>query len=233
MAGPHQRLWLKIPYAAGGALEKHHVPQKVKDLILDYYSKFSLRVFTGQLKSDWHQLEVGIITGWIISLTLFARSMNMLVKAAETECRGPLSKSGVRQPPIRALMDDLTVKTTAVLGARWILQGLERLISWACMSFKPAKSRSLVLKKGKVTDRFRFRLGEYQIPVTERPVKSLGKVFNCKLNDRDSIKATGADLEGWLRTVNKSGLSGRFKAWVYQHGILPIILWPLLIYDVP
>lgn len=31
--------------------------------------------------------------------------MNMLVKAAETECRGPLSKSGIRQPPIRAFMD--------------------------------------------------------------------------------------------------------------------------------
>lgn len=25
-------------------LEKHHVPQKVKDLILDYYSEFSFRV---------------------------------------------------------------------------------------------------------------------------------------------------------------------------------------------
>ncbi len=158
----------------------------------------------------------------------------MLVKAAETECRGPLSQSGVRQPPIRAFMDDLTVTTTAVPGARWFLHGWERLMSWARMSFKPAKSRSLVLKKGKLTDRFCFRLGEYQIPsVTERPVKSLGKVFNCRLNDRDSVKATGADLEGWLwlRTVDKSGLPGRF--WVYQHGILPRILWPLLIYEVP
>lgn len=81
-------------------------------------------------------------------------------------------------------MDDLTVTTAAVPGARWILQGLERLMSWARMSFKPAKSRSLVLKKEKVTDRFRFRLGEHQIPsVTERPVKSLGKVFNCSLTE--------------------------------------------------
>ncbi len=72
----------------------------------------------------------------------------------------------------------------------------------------------------------------YQIPpVTERPVKSLGKVFNCRLNDKDSIKATADDLEGWLRIVDKSGLPGRFKAWVYQHGILPRILWPLLNYD--
>lgn len=34
-------------------LKKHHVPQKVKDLIRDYYSKFSLRVSSGPLTSDW------------------------------------------------------------------------------------------------------------------------------------------------------------------------------------
>lgn len=92
------------------------------------------------------------------------------------------------------------------------------------MSFKP----------GRVTDRFRFSLEEHQIPsVTKRPVKSLGKVFNCGLKDADSIKATGADRESWLRTVEKSGLPERFKALVHQHGILPRILWPLHIYEVP
>jgi len=52
------------------ALERHHIPQKVKDLILDYWSKFSFRVTSGQLTSDWHQLEVGIITRCTISVTL-------------------------------------------------------------------------------------------------------------------------------------------------------------------
>ncbi|RXN04375.1 reverse transcriptase [Labeo rohita] len=235
-------LWLDLTNAYGSiphklvevALEKHHVPQKVKGFILDYYSKFSLRVSSGQLTTDWHQLEVGIITGCTISVTLFALAMNMMVKAAETECRGPLSKSGVRQPPIRAFMDDITVTTTTVPGARWILQGLERLMVWARMSFKPGKSRSLVRKKGKVTDEFRFRLGQHQIPsVTEKPVKSLGKAFSCSLNDRDSIRESSTDMEGWLRAVDRSGLPGRFKAWVYQHGILPRLLWPLLIYEVP
>ena len=89
--------------------------------------------------------------------------MNMLVKSAE----GPLRKSGVRQPPIRVFMDDLSV-TTSVPGARWVLQGLEKLVAWARMSFKPTESWSLVLKRGKVIDKYRFRVGEDQIPsVTE------------------------------------------------------------------
>jgi len=45
-------------------------------------------------------------------------------------------------------MDNLTV-TPVVPGARWILQGLERLMTWARMCFKPTKS--LVLKRGKIT----------------------------------------------------------------------------------
>lgn len=159
-------------------------------------------------------------------------AMNMLVKSTESESRGPLSKTGVRQPPIRAFMDDLTV-TTTVPGARWILQ-LEKIMAWVRMSFKPPKSRPLVLKKGKVDDKFSFRLGEELILcVTEKPVRSLRKVYSFSLRDTNSINANKADLGRWLRTVNKFGLPGKFKTWVYQHGILPIILWPLLIYEVP
>lgn len=93
-------LWLDLTNAYGSiphklvevVLEKYHVPQKVKHLILDYYDRFSLRVSSGQMTSDRHHLEVGIITGCTISLALFALAMNMLVKAAEPECRGPFSK---------------------------------------------------------------------------------------------------------------------------------------------
>ena len=83
-----------------------------------------------------------------MSAVLFSLTMNMLVKAAEVECRGPLCRSGVRQSPISAYMDDLTV-TTSVMGGRWLLKGLERNMTWARMYFKPAKSRSLVLKKAR------------------------------------------------------------------------------------
>lgn len=53
-------LWLDLTNAYGSfphklvevAVERHRVSQKVKDLILDYYSQFSLRVSSGQLTSD-------------------------------------------------------------------------------------------------------------------------------------------------------------------------------------
>lgn len=180
-------LWLDLANAYGSmphklvqeALGRHHVPATVRDLIQDYYSDFKLRVLSGSTTSEWHRLEVGIITGCTISVILFALAMNMLVKSAELECRGPKSNTGTRQPPILAFMDDLTVTTESVPAARWILKGLERVIEWARMSFKPTKSRSLVLKKGRMVEKFRFIISGTQIPTLfEKPVKSLGKIFD-------------------------------------------------------
>lgn len=68
--------------------------------------------------------------------------------------------------------------------------------------------------------------------ISEKPVKSLGKMFDSSLRNMTSIQLTCTELDGWFRTVDKSGLPGKFKAQVNQHGILPRILWPLLIYSV-
>ncbi|KAI4880969.1 hypothetical protein NFI96_033174 [Prochilodus magdalenae] len=154
-------LWLDLANAYGSiphklveiSLVRHHVPHKIRDLILDYYNCFSLRVTSGTITFAVHRLEKGIITGCTISVILFALAMNML-KSAEVEC----TKSGTRQPQIRAYMDDLMVTTTSIPGCRWILQDLKRLITWARMDFKPVKSQSLLLRRRKVTDKFRFSL---------------------------------------------------------------------------
>lgn len=57
----------------------------------------------------------------------------------EVQCRGPLTRIGMWQPPIRACTDDLTVTTLSVPDSRWISQGLEKFISWARMSFQTIK----------------------------------------------------------------------------------------------
>lgn len=92
------------------------------------------------------------------------------------------------------------------------MSGLERLMGWARMSFKLAKSRSLFLKKGKVVVELRFSISGTPIPtISEKPVKSLGKFFDSSLRDTASIKNTCEELEGWLKNIDKTGLPG--KGW--------------------
>lgn len=60
-------------------------------------------------------------------------------------------------------------------------------------SFQTSKSRSLVLKRGRVLDRFRYTLAGVTIPsVSEQPVKSVGKVFDSSRKDSNSIKKSRA-----------------------------------------
>lgn len=95
-------------------------------------------------------------------------------------------------------MVDLTVTTESVSGGRWILKGFERLMGWASMSFKPTKSRSLVLKRGKEADKFHFSIAETPIPtISEKPIKSLGNFFDSSLRDTAFIKNTCDELD-WL-----------------------------------
>ena len=167
--------------------------------------RFSVADYT----TAWQWLEVGIVTGCIISIIIFAAAMNLLVKSVEKLSRGPVTESGVKQPPMRAFMNDMTVTTKSMVQGRWMLEDIKRIITWARMRFKPAKSRSLVLKKGKISDWYRFKAGgELVSTVKEQPVKSLGRWFTADINDRKSIKEMVTTAEEWMKMVDKSRLPG-------------------------
>ena len=102
------------------------------------------------------------------------------------------------------------------------------------MSFRPSKSRSMVLKKGKVIVMDGIAVpGIKNHNLSEQPVKSLGKLFDSTLKDTAAIKKSSEELGALLTKVDKSSFPSRFKAWIYQHSILPQNLWPLLVYALP
>lgn len=67
-------------------LQRHHVPNNIRNLILDFYNNFWNRFMSGSETSNWHWLEKGIISGCTISVTLFTLTMNMVAKSADVEC---------------------------------------------------------------------------------------------------------------------------------------------------
>ncbi len=235
-------LWLDLTNAYGTVQHKlvdhtlkvYHVPQKVQLLLWNYFGHFKMRFNSGDFTTNWQRLEVGIVTGCTISVILFAAAMNLLVKSVEKPRQGAVLSSGVQQVPVRAFMDDLTITARSVPEGRWILEDLVELTTAARMEFRPSKSRSLVLKQGRVQNHFRFKIGEDTIPtVTEKPVKSLGRWYRADLSDKASVKEMFNQAEKWMKALERSGLPGKYKVWGYQHGILPRLLWPLLVYEVP
>ncbi|KAK0153078.1 putative ferric-chelate reductase 1 [Merluccius polli] len=154
----------------------------------------------GNFTTDRQRLEVGIVTGDEPSY-----------KSAEKLHRCAVPAGGIQQAPIRAFMDDLTITAKSVPQGRWILDDLVELTNWARMEIKPAKSRSLILMRGRVEYQFLFqfffKIREDIIPtVQEKPVRSLGKWYRADLNDKESVKEMFIQAETWMTSLEKSGL---------------------------
>lgn len=82
--------------------------------------------------------------------------------------------------------------------------------------------------------KYYFTIEGRAIPtLADKPVKSLGKSFCNALKDTPTIKAIRTNFDSWLAKIDKSGLPGRFKAWLYHHCVLPQALWPLQTYSIP
>ena len=69
--------------------------------------------------------------------------------------------------------------------------------------------------------------------IQEEPVKFLGKWYNANLNEKAQIDGIVKRVREDLKKVEKCRLPGRYKAWVVQQMLMPRLMWPLSIFNVP
>ncbi|GFN83892.1 reverse transcriptase [Plakobranchus ocellatus] len=122
--------------------------------------------------------------GCTISPTLFIMAVEVILKAAEGSA-GPANLSGgCSMPPLKAFMDDTTIICSKEDDTRRMLARLDDLMSWYRVEFKPKKSRSLSIRRGKVDEDTTFTVAEQQIPtVSQEPVKSLGRWYDSSMKN--------------------------------------------------
>ena len=233
--------WIDIANAYGSiphdvimkALTRAHVPEKTRSLIESYYSDVRIRFTTEKFTTEWQRVEKGIITGCTLSVILFALTMSWLVESAKNVTKGPKTSSGQRQANSRLFMDDITGTTETVPQSRYLLDSTEKKLKWAGLSARAKKCRSLVIIKGKVKRRLLKVGGELITPIQDLPIKSLGKVYNETLNEKQQIEEVNKQVLADLKKIDTCRLPGRYKAWIVQHMMMPRLMWPLSIYNVP
>ncbi|GFN74544.1 reverse transcriptase [Plakobranchus ocellatus] len=234
-------VWLDLANAYGSvphemiqlALRMYHVPEVIQVMLDDYLSGFRMRFSTNNYTTNWINLEVGIAMGCTISPILFVMAMEVILKAAEGSAGPANLGGGCSMPPLKAFMDNTTIICSKEDETRRMLTRLDDLMSWCRMEFKPKKSRSLSIRRGKVDEATTFTVAEQKIPtVSQEPVKSLGRWYDFSLKDnrRGAEKLELASES--LLAINKCGLQGKFKIWCLQFMLIPKLLWPLLVYDI-
>ena len=233
-------VWLDLANAYGSvphrlikfSMDFFHIPTKIQRMLMSYYDNFKMRFTTSDYTTDWVDLQVGIPMGCTVSPVLFVLAMQVIVRSSEDSGQGVEVAPGQILPPIRSFMDDLTRLNSQPQISAAILQRLQVLIEWTRMAFKAKKSRSLVLKRGRV-QKYTFHLRGEVIPaVSESPVKSLGRWYTKELKDTNRAKEIIAQMNEGLASIERSGLPGKCKLWCLQFGLLPRLIWPLTIYEV-
>ncbi|XP_059807673.1 uncharacterized protein LOC132381975 [Hypanus sabinus] len=101
------------------------------------------------------------------------------------------------------------------------------------MKFEPAKSRCLVIKKGPITQKFTLKIQDEEISsIIGNPIRCLGKLYDDSLKDVNNSRCLEQQTTERLVKIDKSGLPGRFKAWIFRHELLPRLMWPVMLYDI-
>ncbi|GFN86106.1 reverse transcriptase [Plakobranchus ocellatus] len=157
---PHEMIQL--------ALRMYHVPEVIQVMLDDYFNGFRMRFSTNNYTTNWINLEVGIAMGCTISPILFVMAMEVILKAAEGSAGPANLGGGCSMPPLKAFMDNTTIICSKEDETRRMLTRLDDLMSWCRMEFKPKKSRSLSIRRGKVDKATTFTVAEQQIPTVSQ-----------------------------------------------------------------
>ena len=204
-------------------------------IVRSYFGGIKIRFTVDGYTTPWQRVENEIITGCTISPIVFNRfvvGVGMVTRAAERETRGQGWNRRFIRHRSEAFCMILQWQQRPIYRRDGSYQHWKILFLGPVWKFKPKKCKCLVLRKGPVDRRVNMQVQGEEIPsVVGNPIKCLGKWFNESIIDKVSIEGI-KKLHSWLRAVDGNGLPRKHKAWIYQHGILPRLIWLLLVYEI-
>ncbi|XP_039679282.1 uncharacterized protein LOC120573558 [Perca fluviatilis] len=187
------------------------VPEGITKLVKGYFQDLQFCVTTQASTTAWQHLEIGIMAGCTISPLVFTMAMELIIQASRWVVGGERLKSGLRLPPIRVYMDDMTTITTTNACTKRLLYKLQGNIRWARMEIKPSKSCSISIVKGQSANE-RFHINDKPIPTTlEKPIKSLDRLYNPDLKDSEQVEQLKQDTISGLKQINSTVLPRKLK----------------------
>ena len=132
------------------ALERYGVHEHWISLIKAYYSGIYSKSFSSSAPSSWHQHFKGTFAGCTLSIILFLAVINVTIEYAILSKAPCFIYSGkVSLPLVRVFMDNMSLMSSSVAAANNLLSHCTTALTWASMSYRAHKPRSIVTIKGR------------------------------------------------------------------------------------
>jgi len=118
--------------------------------------------------------------------------------------------SGMRLPPTRAYMDDMTTMTTTIACTNRLLGKLtDYILNLLKLNLNGHECNLSPLNQGKVVDKTFFINGEAIPTVKEKPVKSLGRWYDGDLKDTVRVGEVRRQAVEGVKSINSCPLQGK------------------------
>ena len=86
----------------------------------------------------------------------------------------------------------------------------------------------------KIKKQLRFDNNGWPIPtVSDKPIKSLGWCYDASLKECEQVQQLKQEVNRGLKNIDQSMPPGKLKLWCLQFGLLPWLMWPLTVVDIP
>ncbi|GFR67595.1 reverse transcriptase [Elysia marginata] len=124
-------------------------------------------------------------------------------------------------PPLKAFMDDNTIICSKEEETRRMLARFDTLMAWCRMKFKPKKSRSLSIRKGRIEEALVTMLEESDDPVgnTVQPSIKTGRKWKvAEAIDEAKECLRLKEVIGQTQTDRKGLWSSSVKWWSKTEG---------------
>ena len=175
-------------------------------------------------RTNWTRLEVGIAMGCTVHQYFSSYQCSCLLTATESKSNFVELDRGCQMPPVKAFMDDTTILSSQRIYKLKLISFMDELMIWCRMKFKPQKSISLSLRKGKLNQNINFQIGGQRIPtLSDLPVKCLGRWYDESMKDTNQVKETSKTLQEGLLKIDRCPLQGKYKVWCLQHVFIQML----------
>lgn len=259
-------VWIDLANAFGSvrhnliqfALEWYHVPEFIRDIILNYYELLCASIVTPDWSTMFFMYDIGCFQGCILSPILFNCVFNLLLDYLR-----PLANLGYKFKATstkiadKAYADDLNLTTSTSNDNQKLIDRTDIWLLWTrTMKAKPRKCISLAYRQFKpdgnqmgfvpltnniyapydplltISDKpVRFIWDQKEDTFEGKHFKFLGRWISYKINEievQDRIKCNCFNL---MKRINQDPAPGPMKLWMYQFGLLSKLSWPFLSQD--
>ena len=238
------------------ALNWYHVPEHIQGLIFNYYEKLCASITTKDWSTAFFNFDIGLFQGCVLSTILFDCVFNLLLDfIAPFEERHAVKVEGETNAFVKAYADDLKIATSTPEGHQIVLNAADDWLNWTltmrakpkkcvCLAFRQFRKNAPPSKYSKVDESI-YSVYDPQLTIAGKRMlfilqdstfkgshfKFLGRWMNPTLSEDEMKKNFLNKVDELMGIVNNDATDGYMKLWIYQHFVLGMLSWPLMIQD--